>query len=161
MPMKFNFAIAGMLTLLTTFVHGQDNGITVIHPWSRATAATGQVGVAFLVMSNANDIDDALTSVRSEDADSTEIHATSMDDKGVMHMDQVKQVSIPAHGKVEFKPEGYHIMLMGLKRPLRKGERVPITLEFYRAGSLRVEAVVLAPDAMGPNEAIDEQSKGK
>ena len=117
MPMKFNFAIAGMLTLLTTFVHGQDNGITVIHPWSRATAA--------------------------------------------MHMDQVKQVSIPAHGKVEFKPEGYHIMLMGLKRPLRKGERVPITLEFYRAGSLRVEAVVLAPDAMGPNEAIDEQSKGK
>jgi copper(I)-binding protein len=49
---------------------------------------------------------------------------------------------VPAKGKTELKPGGYHIMLLGLKQDLKPGEKVPVTLKFERGGEVRVEAVV-------------------
>ncbi len=61
---------------------------------------------------------------------------------GVMKMQQVPAVSIPAGGEVQFAPMAYHVMLFGLQRQAKAGERFPLTLHFEQAGDLQVEVAV-------------------
>ena len=61
-------------------------------------------------------------------------------------------LAIPAGGAVALKPGGYHLMFMGLKRPLKKGERFPVTLRFQTAGTLKVQFAV---QPIGSTEAIE------
>lgn len=51
-----------------------------------------------------------------------------------MKMAPAGPVEIPMHDTLEMKPGGYHIMLMGLAKPLNKGEEIEITLTFEKAG---------------------------
>ncbi|MEG8019573.1 copper chaperone PCu(A)C [Sphingomonas sp. LR55] len=56
-------------------------------------------------------------------------------DGGVMRMRQlVDGLAVPAGGTATLAPSGNHIMLIGLKSPLKAGERVPATLRFARGG---------------------------
>jgi hypothetical protein len=71
----------------------------------------------------------------------TEVHETKMEG-GVMKMSPVSKVEVPAGGKVEFKPGGYHIMLMELQRDLKEGETITITLTFEKSGNVTVQASV-------------------
>jgi copper(I)-binding protein len=57
----------------------------------------------------------------------------------------LREVVVPAKGKLEFKPGGKHIMLMGLKRALKVGEKVPLVLKLDGGQSLTVQAVVKGP----------------
>jgi copper(I)-binding protein len=83
-------------------------------------------------------------------AKEVQLHTMSMEG-GVMRMRQVEGgIAVPAKGKLEMKPGGYHLMFMGLKRPLRKGERFPVTLKFQNAGSLKVQFAVQAVGSTGP-----------
>ena len=61
---------------------------------------------------------------------------------GAMTMQEVSSIEIPAGGSVQLKPGGYHIMLMELAAPLKKGETVAITLTFEKAGTQTVQAPV-------------------
>jgi hypothetical protein len=54
----------------------------------------------------------------------------------------VLSVDVPAHGRVRFEPNGLHVMLIDLVRPLKKGDRFTLTLTFQHAGPVRVEALV-------------------
>ena len=56
-----------------------------------------------------------------------EIHE-SMNHGGVMHMHAVEALELPAGKPVALKPGGFHVMLVGLERPLKEGEIVPIVL---------------------------------
>jgi len=61
----------------------------------------------------------------------------------VMRMREVNGgVALAAGSQVKFMPGGYHIMLMGLKQPLKAGDRFPLTLKFAKAGSVTVEVLV-------------------
>ena len=51
-----------------------------------------------------------------------------------MYKRQIVSLEIPAGGSVQFKPGGYHIMLMGLKAPLKKGDMIMLQLKFEHAG---------------------------
>jgi hypothetical protein len=42
-------------------------------------------------------------------------------------------------------------MVVGLKKPLARGDRVPLTLRFERAGELQVMIEVQAPDSKKPH----------
>ena len=55
----------------------------------------------------------------------------------IMRMRGVPRLDLPAGRAVELKPGGYHVMMMGLARPLKKGEMVPIRLTFEGAGKQR------------------------
>jgi copper(I)-binding protein len=73
-----------------------------------------------------------------------EVHRMSMD-KGVMAMREIPGVTIPARGEVSMargSKEGYHLMLMNLNRPLKEGEKFPVTLIFKNAGEVTVEIEV-------------------
>ena len=67
----------------------------------------------------------------------------------MMTMKPAGAVDIPAHGKVELKPHGLHVMLMGLKKPLAEGDTFVVTLTFAKAGSVDLQVVVGKVDDMG------------
>ena len=69
-------------------------------------------------------------------------YAASAGGGGMMGMQPVARLEIPAGGTVELKPGGYHIMLMGLARPLKEGDEIELTLSFAKAGDVKVKAKV-------------------
>ena len=124
--------------------------LTLQHPWSRATPGGAKVGGAYVTIVNAGEEPDRLVGGSAEIADRFEIHEMSVAD-GVMTMRHLPDgLEIPAGGEVVLKPGSYHIMLMGLERPLVQGERIAGTLAFEKAGPVAVEFVVEALGATRP-----------
>jgi copper(I)-binding protein len=103
--------------------------------------AEGGTGAVYVTLSNAGSQADALISASSDAAGTVELHEVQKE-SGVMKMRPVKSIPVPAGGKVELKPGGYHIMLLDLKHDLKPGDKVPVTLSFEHGGELRIEAAV-------------------
>jgi copper(I)-binding protein len=121
-------------------------GISIAQPWSRATPGGATVGAGYLTITNGGDAADRLVSATAEVAGRAEIHQMSMTG-GVMKMRPVPEgVELPANGTVALAPASYHLMLLGLKRPLKAGDTFAGTLTFERAGTVDVTFVV---EAMG------------
>ena len=113
--------------------------------WSRPVPAGLSVGVGYGVVVNDGARPDRLVSASSPAARTVELHESMMSTGpgGAMsHMAPLSGVDVPAHGRVAFAPDARHMMLLGLKRPLRTGEHVPITLVFRRAGAVQAELSV-------------------
>ena len=69
----------------------------------------------------------------------------------VMTMRSVKDgITIPPGQSITLKPGGFHIMLVELKAPLKKGDKVPVTLAFEKAGEAKVTLDVQAIGATSP-----------
>lgn len=83
---------------------------------------------AFMTLHNAFDYDLTFVSVSTTVANKTEFHQHSMSENGVMSMHQVPSITIKSGECFEFKSGDYHIMLMGLKQPLKPGENIALTL---------------------------------
>lgn len=119
------------------------NGFTVGalkigHPWSRETAPGQSAGGGFLTITNSGKQSDRLVSVTSPAAAQVQIHTVSMTD-GVMRMRELPGgLEIPPGATVALKPGGYHIMLIGLKAPLKQGTMVPAELRFRHAGKVKI-----------------------
>jgi periplasmic copper chaperone A len=109
--------------------------LSVSDAWSRP--ATGVNGAGFMTLTNRGSNAESLVAASSPAAARVEIHATSLSG-GMASMEKLASVPVPAGGEVTFKPGGKHLMLMGLKRPLKPGDRFPITLTF--ASGAKVEA---------------------
>jgi copper(I)-binding protein len=108
-------------------------------PWSRATPKGSTIGGGYLKITNTGTAPDRLVGGTSDVSKSFELHEMSMDN-GVMKMRAVdKGVEIGPGQTVEFKPGGYHIMFVGLNKPLEKGQKVKATLNFETAGKVDVE----------------------
>ncbi len=101
----------------------------------------GGNGAVYVTLTNAGAQADSLVSASSDAAQTVELHEAK-NESGVMKMRPVQAIPVPANGKTELKPGGYHIMLMGLKHDLKPGEKVAVTLKFERGGEMRVEASV-------------------
>ena len=107
--------------------------------WAR-TGQPGQVSAAFMDVKNKGTAD-KIVSAHCDCAKATELHDMKMAD-GKMLMMQVPAMDVPANGELKLKPGGYHIMLIGLNRPLAAGETLPIKLKFEKAGEVTVHAQV-------------------
>jgi periplasmic copper chaperone A len=117
----------------------QIGALVVDTPWARATPAGVQVGAGYLKVTNTGSEPDRLIGGSLADAASVEMHETQMTGD-VAKMRRVdKGVEIKPGQSVEFAPGGYHLMLMGLKQPLKNGDVVQGTLVFERAGTLTLE----------------------
>jgi copper(I)-binding protein len=101
----------------------------------------GGTGAVYVTLSNTGAQPDSLVSASSDAAQTVELHEVK-NEGGVMKMRPVSTIPIPANGKTELKPGGYHIMLLGLTHDLKAGDRIPVTLKFERGGEVRVEASV-------------------
>lgn len=85
------------------------------------------------------------TAIRSDVAARAELMTMRRDAQGRMGMVPVKSLTVPAGGELLLKPGGDHLMLMGLKRPLKVGERLRLTLVTADGRTLSVSAPVLKP----------------
>jgi periplasmic copper chaperone A len=145
--------LAGGLAITHTPATAQQAGkgtILVSQAWSRATAPRAQVGAGFLIIRNTGAGPDRLLSANSPRAAKVEIHTMSMKG-GVMRMRPLPGgLDIPARSVATLAPGGNHLMLIGLKAPLKQGERVPATLRFAKAGSVQVQLTVAAAGAPAP-----------
>lgn len=125
--------------------------LRVENAWSRQTAPSARTGAGYLTIINSGPQDDRLLGGSTPAADRLEVHATTMD-KGIMRMRPVTTgLPVPAGGKVALKPGGYHIMLIGLRAPLKKGDRIPAVLDFARAGQVKVAFKVEGLGASTPS----------
>lgn len=138
--------LAGALALVasTAFAHEYKIGALQIgHPWARATPKGAAVGGGYFKITNTGTTPDRLVSGTSEISPRFEIHEMSMDN-GVMKMRQLKDgIEIKPGETVEFKPGGYHVMMLDLKDPIKEGGRVKGTLVFEKAGKVDVEYAVV------------------
>jgi len=100
--------------------------VTVKGAWVRGTVPAQTVTGAFMTVTSS--VDAKLVGASSPIASMTEIHQSTMKD-GVNQMNSVESVALPAGKGVELKPGSYHMMMMGLSKPVSAGQKVPITLE--------------------------------
>jgi copper(I)-binding protein len=131
--------------------HSHEKGdIQVRHPWSRATAPGAKVAVGYMEIRNTGAQPDRLLAASTPLAQRVEMHVTQRDGE-VMRMRQVTDFEIPARERITLRPGGSHLMLVDITRPLKKGERFPVTLRFERAGELQVEVEVQDIGARKPH----------
>lgn len=134
--------VALMVPCMFASAHEYDVGdLHIEHPWSREMPPVAPAAAAYFVVENNGKTDDALLSVSTPQAGVAQMHENLVKD-GVMKMQEVKRVDIPAGGEMRFEPKGYHVMLLELKSQLKDGERFPLTLNFEKAGSVTVEVAV-------------------
>lgn len=133
---RYRFVAPGVLILLgsafsTAFAA---QAVVVKSAWARATAP-GQTtaGVYLEIMSGS---DAALVAAASPLAKSAEIHAMRTEG-GVMKMRVVPKVELPARKTVKLAPGELHVMLVGIKEPLRERDRIPLELTIEGAGGTR------------------------
>jgi copper(I)-binding protein len=103
------------------------DSVAISHAWARATAPGQGVGAAYLELKSAVDL--TLVKAESPAAGSVEIHKMSMKD-GVMEMRMLETMELPAGEVVKLEPGGLHLMLFDLKKPLKMGESMQLTLYF-------------------------------
>lgn len=130
--------------------HGKMAGITIETPWARATPPGAPTGAIYLTVHNAGHSDDRLIAASTPAAKKAELHTHIMDGN-IVKMREVAAIPVPAGKDVRLAPGGYHVMLMGLRHPLKRGDKVQLTLTFKKAGKITVTAPIMAAGALGPN----------
>jgi len=132
---------------VTAVAHGYEKGdIQVRHPWARATPPGAKVGAAYLEIRNTGKEPDRLIGAASPAAERVEVHV-QVRDGDILKMREVAGLVAPARQRLSLRPGGPHLMIVGLGKPLVKGDRVPLTLRFERAGELQIELEVQAADS--------------
>lgn len=123
--MKNGILTAG-LAAVAIFSSTAQAEVNVKDSWVRGTVAGQSATGAFMELNSSEDA--TLLGASSPVAGVVEVHEMTMEN-GVMKMRALPKLSLPAGKSVTLKPGSYHIMLMGLKQPLKKGETVPLTLK--------------------------------
>ncbi len=148
MERKTGWALA-LLLVASAAVAAKSGGVRVENAWTRAVPAVAPVAGGFLTVVNDGDGADRLLRIETDIAQRVEIHQMR-NDGGVMRMRALPEgVVVPAHGRVELKPGGYHLMLIQPKRALVEGGRFEATLVFQRAGRVKATFDVRGMDAGG------------
>jgi periplasmic copper chaperone A len=147
--------IAALAISASAFAHDYKVGdIRIDHPYARPTVAAQTAGAVYLSIENRGKNSDQLVSVMSPVSKSAEIHTMSMQGN-VMKMREVPKIEIKPAERIVMTPgHGYHIMLIGLKQPLKIGDSFPVSLRFKNAGS--VETQVSVENKQSENAALPD-----
>lgn len=140
---KTVFAMALVATLILTACGAGSTGpqISVEDPWARSVPAAGGNGAVFFQLVNTGNEADQLVGGESPAAGTVEVHQTKMEE-GVMKMEHIPGLEVPAKGEVLLKPGGYHVMLIDVTQPLAPGDTLPITLRFEKSGEMKMDVEV-------------------
>ncbi|QIP09571.1 copper chaperone PCu(A)C [Bradyrhizobium symbiodeficiens] len=127
--------------------------LVISQPWSRATPGGAKVAGGYLVIENKGTAPDRLIGGSADIAGKFEIHEMAVEN-GVMKMRALdKGLTIEPGKTVKFAPGGYHLMLQELKGPFKQGDKVPVTLQFEKAGKVAVSLDVQGVGAQAPGDA--------
>lgn len=146
MTLKVRSLLAALALISGAAVAGEAANIAINDAYVRLPPPGQNISAAFMRIDNSGDAR-KLVKADSAVAGNVELH-NHINDGGVMRMRQVKSIDVPAKGKAVLQPGGYHIMLIGLKAPLKDGQKVALTLTFDDGSSKTVDAPVQRPGAM-------------
>jgi len=135
--------------LLLSIANAGAQGVTVQDAWIRGIPPSATTTAAFMTILNTGPEDVVLKSANCDVAETVQIH--TMEQVGeMMKMKELSELRIPANGQTVLAPKGYHIMLIGLVRPINEGENIPLSLNFADRATVEVEAVVKKWGLMPP-----------
>jgi len=124
--------------------------IVVERVWARASLTVN--GAAYVTLRNTGKTVDRLIGVSTPVAARAELHTHVMD-RGIVRMRPLKAIEVHPGAPAVMRPGGHHIMLMGLKRKLKRGEGFPLTLKFAKAGEVSVSVSIEGFGAGGPSKS--------
>ena len=124
--------------------------LVISQAWSRATPSGAKVAGGYLTIENKGSTPDRLVGGAGDIAGKIEVHEMTVNN-GVMTMRPLDNGLTIEPGKtVKLAPGGYHLMMFDLKSPLKQGDKVPVTLEFEKAGKVKLSLDVQGIGAQGP-----------
>ena len=124
------------------------SAIGVSSAWARASAGAVTTGTAYFTITDSG-VADRLVGASTPVAGKAELHE-SRNENGVIQMRAVPALPLQTGKPVMLTPGGYHVMLMGLKQPLKVGDEFPLTLTFDKAPALTVHVNLAAAGAAAP-----------
>jgi periplasmic copper chaperone A len=156
------YSIAFMAILVAAPVRAAEvrvGDLVITQAWSRATPGGAKVGGGYLTIENRGGTPDRLIGGSADVASKVQVHEMSVNN-GVMTMRPLDGGLVIEPGKtVKLAPGGLHLMLLDLKGGLKEGEKLPLTLEFEKAGKVSIVFDVGGIGAMGP--AASDASPGQ
>jgi copper(I)-binding protein len=124
--------------------------LVITQAWTRATPGGAKIGGGYLTIENKGSTPDRLVGGSADVAAKVEVHEMAMNN-GVMTMRPLeKGLAIEPGKTVKLAPGGYHLMMFDLKSPLKQGDKLPVTLEFEKAGKVQVSLDVAGVGAQAP-----------
>jgi periplasmic copper chaperone A len=127
--------------------------LVITQAWSRATPGGAKVAGGYLTIENKGSAPDRLIGGSADVAAKVQVHEMATTN-GVMTMRPLDGGLTIEPGKtVKLAPGGYHLMMFDLKSPLKQGDKLPVTLEFEKAGKVQVSFDVQGVGAPGPGAA--------
>src|SRR6516162_3525446 len=146
------FLLASLFGLAVVASHARDykaGTLDIADPWSRATPKGSSVAAGYMTIRNTGSTPDRLISGSSDVTSKFEVHEMKMEN-GVAKMRPVKGgLEIKPGETVELKPGSFHVMFVGLKKPLSAGDHFKATLVFEKAGTVNVDYDVRAMGSEG------------
>jgi periplasmic copper chaperone A len=140
----FFTAVFGLAVAAASAGDYKSGSLDISDPWSRATPEGASAAAGYMKIKNNGSPLDRLVSGSSDVATKFEVHEMKME-SGVAKMRLVKDgLEIKPGETVELKPGSFHVMLVGLKKPLSAGDHFKATLVFEKAGPVSVEYDVRA-----------------
>ena len=133
--------------------------LVITQAWTRATPSGAKIGGGYLTIENKGSTPDRLINGSADVAGKVEVHEMAMKN-GVMTMRPLDNGLTIEPGKtVKLAPGGYHLMMFDLKSPLKQGDKVPVTLQFEKAGKVQVTLDVQGVGAPGPSGNMGGEMK--
>jgi copper(I)-binding protein len=111
-------------------------------PWIRAMPPMAMTTAGYVEIHNSSYVADKLLKVWSSEVESIEIHQTKQDGN-MLKMLPADNTSVPPKGKLVMQPGGYHLMMMGIKKPLIENEIIKVSFEFETAGIIDMNFPIL------------------
>jgi copper(I)-binding protein len=129
--------------------------IDVTDAWTRATAGNATTAPIYLHLVSAKEPDRL---VGLEVSNATRIDVREATDQGAAKGTAAPSVDVPGGGEVNFAPGGRHLLLSGLKAPLREGDSFLLTLRFDKGGTQTAVVKVLGANASSPPQAAVQRT---
>jgi periplasmic copper chaperone A len=149
-------ALFALSLLPVNQVHADDykvGSIQITQPWARATPKGASSAAAYMTVTNSGTTAQHLNCVSSDAAAECQIHEMTMDG-GVMKMRPLQGgLEVKPGETVTLKPGGFHVMLVGLKRPLQAGKSLDATLKVDSGSTVQVAFPIAAIGAQAPGMA--------
>jgi len=136
--MKIKLSIVALMLSLSSLVASE---IMVQNAYVRATPPGTPNTAAFMTIMNKASSSIEVVGARSSVAKMVQVHQHTMHN-GMMKMSHVKRLKLDAMSHLDFKPGGYHVMFMGMKKRLNDGEMAEFTLVFSDGSELKIDAPV-------------------
>ena len=134
--------LLALLFPAAALAHNYEKGdMQVRHPWARATPPGATVAVVYMELRNNGKQPDRLLSASTSLAKRVEPHITEHAGE-VARMRALRAFEVPGRERLALEPNGAHLMLIDIARPLNKGERFPLMVRFEKAGELELEVEV-------------------